>query len=99
MQVLPRAQARSNGFVIERDWSDFRSVQGTWESRKEKNADPCQRPLRKRLTFPWSIARYTLIARSRVCFQTLETLRKKEGASEKMWCHRDNPSPQQCCLG
>ena len=66
---------------------------------KRKNAHPCQRPLRQRLTFPWSIARYTLIARSRVCFQTLETPRKKEGASEKMWCHGDDPSPQQCCLG
>ena len=66
---------------------------------KEKNAHPCHRPLWKRLTFPWSIARYTLIARSRVCFQTLEKPRKKEGASEKMWCHGDNPSIQQCCLG
>ena len=66
---------------------------------KRKNAHPCQRPLRQRLTFPWSIAWYTLIARSRVCFQTLETPRKKEGASEKMWCHGDDPSPQQCCLG
>ena len=60
---------------------------------KGKNAHPCQRPLRQRLTFPWSIARYTFIAHSRVCFQTLETPRKKEGASEKMWCHGDNPSP------
>ena len=66
---------------------------------KRKNAHPCQRPLRQRLTFPWSTTRYTLIARSRVCFQTLETPRKKEGASEKIWCHGDNPSPQQCCLG
>lgn len=66
---------------------------------KRKKCRSLPRPLRKRLTFPWSIARYTLIARSRVCFQTLETPRKKEGASEKMWCHGDNPSIQQCCLG
>ena len=99
MQVLPRAQTRSNGFVIKRDWSDFGSVKGIMGKVKRKNAHPCQRPLHQRLTFPWSIARYTLIARSHVCFQTLEKPRKKEGASEIMWCHGDNPSPQQCRLG
>ena len=58
---LPRTLARSSEFVIESDWSDFGSAQRIMGKAKSL-AQPSQRPLHQNLAFPWSNARYSLVA-------------------------------------
>ena len=60
----------SSEFVIESDWSDFGSAQRIIGKAKSL-AQPSQRPLHQNLAFPWSNARYSLVA--------LETPRNEAG--------------------
>ena len=60
--------------------SDFGSAQRIAGKRY-----PSQHPLRQRLTFLWSIPRYSLIAYSRVFYQTLETPRNEAKCRKRTW--------------
>ena len=70
---LPRTQARSSGF--ESDW-DFGPALGIIGKAKRRTrrliflVHPSQRALRPRLTFPCSIARYSLMARAVAFFHS-----------------------------
>jgi len=78
--VLPCTRPRSRKFEMESNWSDFGSPQRIVGERY-----PSQRPLRQRLTLPWSTARYSLISRSRVFCQTLETPRNEGECRKRTW--------------
>ena len=78
--ILPCTWSRSSGFEMESNWSEFGSPQRIVGKRH-----PSQRPLRQRLTLPWSTARYSLIARSRVFYQTLETRRNEGECRKRTW--------------
>lgn len=78
--VLSRTRPRSSGLEMKSERSDFGSAQRIVGKRY-----PSQHPLRQRLTFLWSIPRYSLIAYSRVFYQTLETPRNEAKCRKRTW--------------
>ena len=98
IDVLPRTQARSSRFV-----SDSRAIGailvGITGKVKKKNvflAHPSQRPLRQRYTFPWSISRYSLIARRSRVFRFPNTWDAKERG--KSTSTSSSPKPESLSM-